>query len=81
MEIVLKKEDLERLVKFHYKNAKSIKFSSKNPKVIIDVDSFEQGVEPKPVRQHDIKTVSVPTPEKKEKPQGTMGPERKIVNL
>ena len=38
MEIVLTKEDIETLVKNYYNGVNSVKFKSKNPKVILNVD-------------------------------------------
>lgn len=88
MEIVLKQDDIENLIKHHYPRANEIKFSSKNPKIIIELSSFtpkedstRNQVEPKSVTKHEVKAKSLPASPRPEPKKGSMGTERKIVNL
>lgn len=86
MEIVLDKNDIEKILKEKYKNIREVKFSGKNPKITLLTDSFEQ-IEPQPVTKHDIKTTTVESPPREEPPQtkkpkgNVMGTERRIIEL
>ena len=88
MEIILRKEDLERMLRKHYSSVKEIKFSGKNPRVVLIMEENvtsvlpSKQVEPQSVTPNNIPAQTVETPVKS-KPQtnNTMSSERRIVNI
>jgi hypothetical protein len=87
MEIILRKSDIELLIRKNYSSIKEIKFSGKNPRVVLVMDDNvttvlpSKQIEPKSVTEHNIKAETIETPKKETPPGNVMGKERQMVSF